>query len=91
MSPLRGFRVAGAPDDRGLTPTAKVCRRSRGFEISTFLLRGGFFAAVVRVAEDVVQEAFIRLVQQRPVPENVVGWWYRVVRNGRIRALLTRR
>ena len=23
--------------------------------------------------EDVVQEAFIRLVQQRPVPENVVG------------------
>ncbi len=34
--------------------------------------------------EDVVQEAFIRLVQQRPVPENVVGWLYRVVRNGAI-------
>jgi RNA polymerase sigma factor (sigma-70 family) len=37
--------------------------------------------------EDVVQEAFIRLVQQRPVPENVVGWLYRVVRNGAINHL----
>jgi RNA polymerase sigma factor (sigma-70 family) len=34
--------------------------------------------------EDVVQEAFIRLVRQRPVPDNVVGWLYRVVRNGAI-------
>jgi RNA polymerase sigma factor (sigma-70 family) len=34
--------------------------------------------------EDVVQEAFVRLVRQRPVPENVVGWLYRVVRNGSI-------
>jgi RNA polymerase sigma factor (sigma-70 family) len=31
--------------------------------------------------EDVVQEAFIRLMRQRPVPGNVVGWLYRVVRN----------
>jgi RNA polymerase sigma factor (sigma-70 family) len=31
--------------------------------------------------EDVVQEAFIRLVQHRPAPENVVAWLYRVVRN----------
>lgn len=31
--------------------------------------------------EDVVQEAFIRLMRQRPAPENVVGWLYRVVRN----------
>jgi RNA polymerase sigma-70 factor (ECF subfamily) len=31
--------------------------------------------------EDVVQEAFIRLMRQRPAPDNVVGWLYRVVRN----------
>ncbi len=31
--------------------------------------------------EDVVQEAFIRLMRQRPAPENIVGWLYRVVRN----------
>jgi len=31
--------------------------------------------------EDVVQEAFIRLMRERPVPDNVVGWLYRVVRN----------
>ena len=31
--------------------------------------------------EDVVQEAFIRLMRQRPVPDNVIGWLYRVVRN----------
>jgi RNA polymerase sigma factor (sigma-70 family) len=31
--------------------------------------------------EDVVQEAFLRLMRQRPVPANVVGWLYRVVRN----------
>ncbi len=36
--------------------------------------------------EDVVQEAFVRLVCQRPVPENVVGWLYRVVRNEAISA-----
>jgi RNA polymerase sigma-70 factor (ECF subfamily) len=32
--------------------------------------------------EDVVQEAFIQLMQQRPLPNNVIGWLYRVVRNG---------
>ncbi len=31
--------------------------------------------------EDVVQEAFIRLMRQQPMPHNVVGWIYRVVRN----------
>jgi RNA polymerase sigma-70 factor (ECF subfamily) len=36
--------------------------------------------------EDVVQEAFIQLMQQRPVPNNVVSWLYRVVRNGAISA-----
>jgi RNA polymerase sigma factor (sigma-70 family) len=36
--------------------------------------------------EDVVQEAFIQLMQQRPLPKNVVGWLYRVVRNGAISA-----
>jgi RNA polymerase sigma factor (sigma-70 family) len=36
--------------------------------------------------EDVVQEAFLRLMRQTAVPENVVGWLYRVVRNGAISA-----
>jgi RNA polymerase sigma factor (sigma-70 family) len=36
--------------------------------------------------EDVVQEAFIRLMQQQPAPTNVVGWLYRVVRNGAVSA-----
>jgi RNA polymerase sigma factor (sigma-70 family) len=36
--------------------------------------------------EDVVQEAFLRLVRQKAVPENVAGWLYRVVRNGAISA-----
>jgi RNA polymerase sigma-70 factor (ECF subfamily) len=36
--------------------------------------------------EDVVQEAFIRLMRQRPAPANAVGWLYRVVRNGAISA-----
>jgi RNA polymerase sigma-70 factor (ECF subfamily) len=36
--------------------------------------------------EDVVQDAFLRLMRERPVPENVVGWLYRVVRNGAISA-----
>jgi RNA polymerase sigma factor (sigma-70 family) len=31
--------------------------------------------------EDVVQDAFIRLMRERPPPRNVVGWLYRVVRN----------
>jgi RNA polymerase sigma-70 factor (ECF subfamily) len=32
-------------------------------------------------AEDVVQEAFLRLAQQTPPPEQVLPWLYRVVRN----------
>ena len=31
--------------------------------------------------EDLVQEAFVRLAQQIPPPENVLPWLYRVVRN----------
>jgi RNA polymerase sigma factor (sigma-70 family) len=36
--------------------------------------------------EDVVQEAFIQLMRESAVPTNVVGWLYRVVRNGAISA-----
>jgi len=36
--------------------------------------------------EDVVQEALLSLVRQTRVPENVVGWLYRVVRNGAVSA-----
>jgi RNA polymerase sigma-70 factor (ECF subfamily) len=32
-------------------------------------------------AEDIVQEAFVRLAQQAPPPEQVLPWLYRVVRN----------
>ncbi len=32
--------------------------------------------------EDVVQDAFLKLVRQRRPPEDVVAWLYRVVRNG---------
>jgi RNA polymerase sigma-70 factor (ECF subfamily) len=32
-------------------------------------------------AEDIVQEAFLRLAQQVPPPEQVLPWLYRVVRN----------
>jgi RNA polymerase sigma factor (sigma-70 family) len=32
--------------------------------------------------EDVVQDAFIKLVRQRRSPEDAVAWLYRVVRNG---------
>lgn len=32
--------------------------------------------------EDVVQEAFLKLVEQAQTPRNVVAWLYRVVRNG---------
>jgi RNA polymerase sigma-70 factor (ECF subfamily) len=37
-----------------------------------------------RIPEDVVQEAFIQLMKQQPLPQNVVAWLYRVVRNGAI-------
>jgi len=36
--------------------------------------------------EDVVQEAFLALIREPAVPENVVGWLYRVVRNRAINA-----
>ncbi len=34
--------------------------------------------------EDVVQEAFLKLVRQKRPPEDSVAWLYRVVRNGAI-------
>jgi RNA polymerase sigma-70 factor (ECF subfamily) len=37
-------------------------------------------------AEDVVQEAFLKLVAQRPPPANAVPWLYRVVRNAAVSA-----
>ena len=36
--------------------------------------------------EDVVQTAFLKLVRQKTVPDTVVPWLYRVVRNGAIDA-----
>ncbi|HVS36303.1 MAG TPA: sigma-70 family RNA polymerase sigma factor [Gemmataceae bacterium] len=33
-------------------------------------------------AEDVVQEALVKLAGQRPAPNDTVAWLYRVVRNG---------
>jgi RNA polymerase sigma-70 factor (ECF subfamily) len=36
--------------------------------------------------EDVVQEAFVKLVRQRRPPEDVVAWLYRVVRHGALNA-----
>jgi RNA polymerase sigma-70 factor (ECF subfamily) len=36
--------------------------------------------------EDVVQEAFIKLVRQKRAPADVVAWLYRVVRNGALDA-----
>jgi RNA polymerase sigma-70 factor (ECF subfamily) len=36
--------------------------------------------------EDVVQEAFVKLIRQRRPAEDVVGWLYRVVRNGALDA-----
>ena len=37
-------------------------------------------------AEDVVQEAFLKLVVQKPLPARVLPWLYRVVRNAAISA-----
>ena len=37
-------------------------------------------------ADDVVQEAFFKLVRQRRPPEDAVAWLYRVVRNGALDA-----
>src|SRR5262245_54755110 len=36
--------------------------------------------------EDVVQDAFLKLVAQKPPPDNCVAWLYRVVRNGALSA-----
>jgi RNA polymerase sigma-70 factor (ECF subfamily) len=36
--------------------------------------------------EDIVQDAFVALARQRRLPERVVPWLYRVVRNGAIAA-----
>jgi DNA-directed RNA polymerase specialized sigma24 family protein len=36
--------------------------------------------------EDLVQDAFIKLAQQSPAPEQVLPWLYRVVRNGALAA-----
>jgi RNA polymerase sigma factor (sigma-70 family) len=65
---------------------------SIGSEFLTRLVdqHGGPLALYARqwcaAPEDVVQEAFLRLVQEPALPENVVGWLYRVVRNGAISA-----
>jgi RNA polymerase sigma-70 factor (ECF subfamily) len=40
-----------------------------------------------RAPEDVVQQAFVQLARQQSVPEQVVTWLYRVVRNGAISAV----
>ncbi len=37
-------------------------------------------------AEDVVQEAFVKLAAQRAPPDNIAGWLHRVVRNGALAA-----
>jgi len=39
-----------------------------------------------RTPEDVVQEAFLRLVEQAEPPQNLVAWLHRVVRNGAMNA-----
>jgi RNA polymerase sigma factor (sigma-70 family) len=36
--------------------------------------------------EDVVQEAFLKLVAQRPLPDQPAAWLFRVVRNGALNA-----
>jgi RNA polymerase sigma-70 factor (ECF subfamily) len=41
--------------------------------------------------EDVVQEAFLKLMAQRPPPDNPIPWLYRVVRNGALSAARTQR
>jgi RNA polymerase sigma factor (sigma-70 family) len=41
--------------------------------------------------EDVVQEAFLKLVTQRPPPDNPAAWLYRVVRNAAVSAGRTER
>jgi RNA polymerase sigma factor (sigma-70 family) len=43
------------------------------------------------VPEDVVQEAFLKLVAQRPRPDQPGAWLFRVVRNGAINAAVAAR
>jgi RNA polymerase sigma-70 factor (ECF subfamily) len=42
-------------------------------------------------AEDVVQEAFVKLAAQRKPPDNIAAWLYRVVRNGALTAVRAER
>jgi RNA polymerase sigma factor (sigma-70 family) len=44
-----------------------------------------------QAAEDVVQDAFLKLLAVRRPPENLVAWLYRVVRNGALDAGKTAR
>ncbi|HEY4311110.1 MAG TPA: RNA polymerase sigma factor [Pirellulales bacterium] len=39
-----------------------------------------------RAPEDVVQESLVRLIREKQLPENIVGWLFRVVRNTAISA-----
>jgi RNA polymerase sigma-70 factor (ECF subfamily) len=41
--------------------------------------------------EDVVQESFLKLLKQTPLPDDVPAWLYRVVRNGALDALKSNR
>ncbi len=41
--------------------------------------------------EDVVQEAFVKLAGQRPVPDQPVAWLFRAVRNGALNAATANR
>ena len=41
---------------------------------------------MVRRAEDVVQEAFVKLAARRPPPNDPVAWLFQVVRNGAVSA-----
>src|SRR5580704_12974324 len=43
------------------------------------------------VAEDVVQDAFLKLMAQRTWPNDAVPWLYRVVRNAALDAVKTQR
>jgi RNA polymerase sigma-70 factor (ECF subfamily) len=43
------------------------------------------------VPEDVVQDAFVRLIGQRHAPDDPVAWLYRVVRNGAFDSAKTER
>jgi RNA polymerase sigma factor (sigma-70 family) len=45
-----------------------------------------FAAQWTAAPADVVQEALLQLARQDPLPERVVAWLYRVVRNGAISA-----